>query len=378
MTDALLATWDGAGNLAPIRPLVRALVANGYTVRALAHDSVKAILERDGMEHRSVPGARYYSSMEPMAPEEEMPFVVENIWFGRPFGEALRAEIDRRRPDLLLVDISLTYALVAARASGIPTAVLGHFPYSLLLGPFGPLLDARLGQTNTYAGELGLAPFASHQAMVESAALVLVPSYRPFETVDTFAANVVHVGRCRAAHEQGTPWERRMPRKSLVLVGLSTSHQGQGPLLQRLCDALADLDVEALVTTGPAIAPENLRAGPNTTVVPFVPHDRVLPITDVLVTHAGHGTVVAGMTYGVPMLCIPMGRDQPMNAERVVRLGVGVTTSPDADVSTLRSAIGDLVANEALAGRAKVFARSLANHPGLDHAVGLVERLVAR
>ncbi len=144
----LLVTWDGAGNLVPERALVRALIARGHTVHALAHDSVRAPLERDGAEYLRLHGVRRYDSKQPMRPEEEMRFVLEHIWYARGFGSELLATVDRLRPDLLLIDISLTYALVAARHSGLPTAVLCHFPYHLVLGPFAPLFASRLNETN--------------------------------------------------------------------------------------------------------------------------------------------------------------------------------------------------------------------------------------
>jgi UDP:flavonoid glycosyltransferase YjiC (YdhE family) len=161
-----------------------------------------------------------------------------------------------------------------------------------------------------------------------------------------------------------------------VLVGLSTSNQNQVPLLQRLCDALGTLDVEALVTTGPAVAPDALRPAANTTVLQFVSHDRVLPSADLLVTHAGHGTVMAGATYGVPMLCLPMGRDQPMNAARVAQLGLGRVVDADAPVAEIRGAIADALGDAAMKKRAKDFAASVASHRGLDDAVALVEKLL--
>src|SRR5262249_45727634 len=213
---------------------------------------------------------------------------------------------------------------------------------------------------------------ASHRALLESS-LVLVASYRGFDEVDAPGANVVHVGPMRAAAATGPVWRRRAPDRPLVLVGLSTSNQNQVPVLQRLCDALGALDVEALVTTGPAIAPELLHAAANTTVVPFVAHDEVLPSADLLVTHAGHGTAMAGVTYGVPMLCVPMGRDQPFIADRVARLGLGPVTRPDASANELERAVPTLLADVAARGRARAFAESLRDHPGLDHAVGLVE-----
>jgi UDP:flavonoid glycosyltransferase YjiC (YdhE family) len=370
-------TWDGAGNLPPQRSLLRALSARGHTVRVLAHESIRATIERDGAEFLPVRGVRPYDSKQPMSPEEEMPFVVEHIWFAEPFGAELLAAVERLRPDLLLVDICLTYALVAARRSGLPTAVLGHFPYHLLGGPFAPLLASRLEETNAYAAGLCVERFPSHLALIESASLVLIPSYRAFDQVEGLPPNVVHVGPLRTPQEAGKTWRRLAPGRPLVLVGLSTSHQHQVPLLQRLCDALGGLEVEALVTTGPAIAPESLRASDNTTVARFVSHDEVLPSADLLVTHAGHGTVMAGATYGVPMLCFPMGRDQPMIADRVARLGLGSVLGPDVSTAEIRHAIARALADEGARTRARSFAKSLVGAPGLDHAVGLVEKLLA-
>jgi len=374
--NVLLVTWDGAGNLQPERALARALVARGHTVHVLAHESVRETIAGDGAGFHPVRGVRHYDSKQPMPPEEEMPFVLEHIWFAKGFGSELLAAVDRLRPDLLLIDVCLTHALVAAGRSGLPTAALCHFPYALAVGPFAPLLDSRLSETNAYASELGIAPFRSHQALLEASPLVLVSSYRPFDAVEALAPNVVHVGPFRSRQGSGRAWERRAPSRPLVLVGLSTSHQHQGPLLQRICDALGNLEVEALVTTGPAVAPESLKASGNTTVLGFVSHDAGLPSADLLVTHAGHGTVMAGTTHGAPMLCFPMGRDQPMIADRVARLGLGAVASPEAAVAEIQQAIATILADAGARQRARDFASSLVDHPGLDHAVGLVEGLL--
>jgi UDP:flavonoid glycosyltransferase YjiC (YdhE family) len=374
----VLVTWDGAGNQPPQRALLRALMARGHTAEVLAHASLKESFERDGASFTTVGGARHYDSREPMPTQDEMPFVVQYIWYERAFGRELLAAMDRLRPDLLLIDICLTHALVAARKSGVATVVLGHFPYALLVGPFAPLAQSRLGEVNAYASELGLEPFASHMALVESASLVLVPTYRQFDAVATTAPHVVHVGPCRSPQPGTETWRRRHPgpRPPLVVVGLSTSHQNQIPLLQRLCDALAGLDVEALVTTGPAIAPESIKAGNNTMVRRFVAHDDVLPAANLLVTHAGHGTVMAGLSHGVPLLCLPMGRDQPMIAARVAELGVGSVISPDAQTTELRKAVAAALGDGAAVRKAKAFAQAVSGHAGLERAVQLTEKLL--
>ena len=55
----------------------------------------------------------------------------------------------------------------------------------------------------------------------------------------------------------------------------------------------------------------------------FVPHGEVLPHASLVVTHAGMGTVMSALSHGVPLLCLPLGRDQFFNAAMVERLGAG-------------------------------------------------------
>jgi UDP:flavonoid glycosyltransferase YjiC (YdhE family) len=374
--SVLMVTWDGAGNLPPERSLMRTLIARGHIVRALAHDSVRAAIEGDGAECLPLHGVPHYDSQQPMPPEDELPYILEHIWYARGFGSELLEAVDRIRPDLLLVDVSLTHALVAARHAGLPTGVLCHVPYHFVVGPFASLFDSRLSEANAYAAELGLSPFPSHQALIEASPLVLTFSYRSFDPLEECAPNVAHVGPCRSRGEGRERWRRRAAGRPLVLVGLSTSHQHQISLLQRLCDALGALEVDALVTTGPAIAPAAIKASDNTTVLSFVPHEEVLPSASLLITHAGHGTVMAGATYGTPMLCLPMGRDQPLVADRVTQLGLGSVLAPESPVSEIQQAIEAVLADAEVKQQASDFARSVAGHPGVDDAADLVENLL--
>ena len=48
------------------------------------------------------------------------------------------------------------------------------------------------------------------------------------------------------------------------------------------------------------------------------------------VTHAGHGSTLRPLMAGVPLLCLPMGRDQNDNAMRAAHRGAALNLSPDA------------------------------------------------
>jgi UDP:flavonoid glycosyltransferase YjiC (YdhE family) len=59
----------------------------------------------------------------------------------------------------------------------------------------------------------------------------------------------------------------------------------------------------------------------------------------VVITHAGHGTVIKSLAAGVPMLCLPHGRDQGDNAARVVDAGAGLRLSRRSSATTIRRGV---------------------------------------
>jgi UDP:flavonoid glycosyltransferase YjiC (YdhE family) len=113
------------------------------------------------------------------------------------------------------------------------------------------------------------------------------------------------------------------------------------------------------------------------TAIDFVNHDEVLPEVDLLVTHAGHGTVAASLAYGVPMLCIPFGRDQHSNADRVETLELGTVLAPDSPTETLRQAIRGMLDDDALRQRARQSGNSLQAHPGIEEALKAIDHTIS-
>lgn len=98
------------------------------------------------------------------------------------------------------------------------------------------------------------------------------------------------------------------------------------------------MPVRAVVTTGPMLDPDELTASENVCVVRSAPHGPIIERAALVVTHCGHGTTLKSLAAGVPMVCIPMGRDQDDTAARVVHHGAGVRLSPTASVEAIRAA----------------------------------------
>jgi len=64
--------------------------------------------------------------------------------------------------------------------------------------------------------------------------------------------------------------------------------------------------------------------------VDYIPFSQVLPRAAALVHHGGIGSTAQALAAGIPQLVMPMAHDQPDNAARVKRLGVGTWIKPSA------------------------------------------------
>lgn len=78
----------------------------------------------------------------------------------------------------------------------------------------------------------------------------------------------------------------------------------------------------------------------------YAPFSAVLPYASVFVHHGGIGTIAQSLAAGVPQLVVEMALDQHDNAERVERLGVGVSIpvdrfSPERALPLLQRCLSD-------------------------------------
>jgi MGT family glycosyltransferase len=200
---------------------------------------------------------------------------------------------------------------------------------------------AALADINRARGVLGLPPVSSLTEQILDVDRLLVLTSRAFELPDVQPPDHVrYVGPQLLRSHQGP--RVRLPEGDdpLILVALSTTDQGQLGLLERLLTAIASLPIRALVTLRPAVDADRLHPPPNAVLERFiVPHSAVLPHASLVITHAGHGSMMAATAAGVPLVCVPMGRDQPAVAARVIHHGLGVRVHPETGVEELRAAI---------------------------------------
>jgi len=315
--------------------------------------------------------------------------------------------IDQHSPDVLIVDAVLTGASAGAEHSGLPTAAVapnvnmlrtpGVPPMGAGLQPLGGrigrLRDAALhrltdvlmgtGTLNETRRELGLEPVGSLEQSIRRADRIIFLTSEAFDFPPTTPDPQVVYGGIPTPANERTPvaWTPPWPDdgRPAVLLSLSTTYMRQEDLLQRLVDALGLVGCHALVTTGPGLRSQPLiRVPSNVHVVESVPHGAVLPHVQLVITHGGHGTLIRSLAGGVPVMVVPISRDQPDNAVRVLHHQVGVRaskrSSPERFAAVVRRALDD----EALPARARQMAERLAPDMGAPKAVAALEDLAAR
>src|SRR5262249_5300517 len=147
------------------------------------------------------------------------------------------------------------------------------------------------------------------------------------------------------------------------------TYQHQEAALQRTLDALSGMPVRVLVTLGPGIRPDDIRLPTNALAEGWIPHAEAMPRCSIVVTHAGHGTIMTALAAGVPLLCMPMGRDQHENATRVEACGAGRSIAQESGAAAIRAAIEEILAEESYRLAARQMAGVIRTYDGGRRAV---------
>jgi UDP:flavonoid glycosyltransferase YjiC (YdhE family) len=366
---ALVITWAPGGNLPPLLAAASVLGRRGHELTVLASGETRDGAERLGFE---VTGYQRSPDPDTRVAFEAQAHLMMATMAGAEIALDARDALDELRPDLAVVDCMLPAAIAAARAIGTPTASLVHFLYGLARSQMvrtggGWTTDLRsLAETHRM---LGLAAARDGLSAWEAPELVLVTTPRWLDVDCDAPANVVHAGPLGLGF--GSPSARAGARRRVLLTFSTTVIEGQAELIDRVCDAVAGLGMEAVLTLGPAVDRDAVRVPDSVEVLAFADHDRLMPSCAAVIGHGGLGTVLRALAHGVPQLLLPLGRDQAFNAGRVERLEAGIRLPTDAPPGQIGTALRTLLTEPRFpAAAARAARRIAADEPDRTAAEG--------
>jgi UDP:flavonoid glycosyltransferase YjiC (YdhE family) len=339
----LVVTWAPGGNLPPLLAAGCVLVRRGHEVSVLASGETGSAAERLGFP---VIGYRRGPDPDTRIAFEAQAAAMMATMAGTDIALDAREVLADLRPDLAIVDCMLPAAIAAARATGTPTASLVHFLYGLARTRMLQSADGWTTDLRSLAAThraLGLAPVLDGLAAWESPELLLVTAPRWLDLDADAPDHVIHAGPLNVASRPAASKRRDAARPTVLLTFSTTVMEGQTALIDRICQAIAGLDLDPILTLGPAVDRDAVYVPDGVEALPFADHDELMPDCAAVINHGGLGTVLRALAHGVPQLLLPLGRDQAFNAGRVEELGAGIQVPADASPERIRVALHTLL-----------------------------------
>jgi UDP:flavonoid glycosyltransferase YjiC (YdhE family) len=394
MVRVLCTFVGGRGHLEPILPIAHAARAAGHDVAFTSGRSMAPVIEAAGFEILPMPppadDGDGTAAASPAASEPKLlPLLaVDRAREERDLREKfardgarlkaprILAQAARWQPNVILTDEADFGTVIAAERLGIPCATVVVLIAGGMLRP-----DVVAAPLDEVRSDFGLPP--DPDLLLARGRLAIDPAPPGFrDPADPLRIPSVAVSLAkpvRADATGGPPWQPVRPDGPAVYATLGTVFNLEsGDLLARVIAAFADHPGDVLVTVGDELDPGAFDVPPHIHVERFVPQAAILPHVELIVSHAGSGTVLGALAHGLPMVLIPMGADQPWNGDRCVALGVARALDPIAATpDDIRAAAQGVLGDRSFRDAAARLARAMDTEPGPEAAVAALEKLAA-
>jgi UDP:flavonoid glycosyltransferase YjiC (YdhE family) len=135
-----------------------------------------------------------------------------------------------------------------------------------------------------------------------------------------------------------------LPHPNTIYLTLGTIMNQTPKVFCAVIDGCMRWPVNLVVTTGPGLDPALLGPlPPAVRTAQFLPQAAVPPHCRAVASHAGAGTMLGALCYGLPQLCLPQGTDQPSNTAALVPTGAALALQPDEIADAVAEALGRLL-----------------------------------
>lgn len=412
----LLTPVGSHGDIHPFIGLALGLRARGHDVHFITLPHYRSLIESLGFPLATVGTDEDFESLT-MHPDVWHPTRSVNVIFGQ-HGIARRhlregyARVEERcvhGKTLVVGSLLAMWARTAAERLNVPMVTV-HLQPSVLWSTADPpelpamrmrdwwphwfrdalygaadryLFDRLIGpELNRFRAEVGLPParrIVGRWANSPDRILGFFPEW--YAAAPDWPSQFRHVGFVR--YDQGDSFpltaqlEQFITQGEPPIVFTFGSAQRQGrPYFTAAAEACCLLGRRGLlIARGGDQIPHRLPAG--VLHVEYAPFSQVFPRAAAVVHHGGIGTCAQALSAGVPQLVMPLAFDQPDNARRLERLGVGARLWPKAFTPPrVAEALRALMASSVTAKRATAMAERMRSDDPVQAACTLIEEML--
>jgi UDP:flavonoid glycosyltransferase YjiC (YdhE family) len=404
----LLVTLGSSGDVLPFCELGAQLRARGHDVAIAANPHFAPLIARRGLELIPIGQAHEYRAfVDEVARQDRLRTFRTLMQYLARYLRPIHETIAHHRPARLVTNLAFS-ARIAEQKLGTdattvvlsPAALGGAHSPPVLAGIFSPrymphwykrgtlwavdrlLIDPALAPTvNAFRRELGLDRvarmrqdgFESQHSFVAMFPEWFAPRQPDWPRKLVMSGFPLPDDRDENEGVVDDEIARLCDEQRPIVITAGTANRSAARFFRVAIEAAAELGRRALVLTAFAeLLPSPLP--PHARHARYLPLTRLLPRACALVHHGGVGTVAAALAAGIPQLILPFWHDQPDNAARIARLGVGATLPAHRfRAGTVASRLRELLASDAVAARLRELAARV-HDDGLGAAIAAVER----
>jgi UDP:flavonoid glycosyltransferase YjiC (YdhE family) len=365
----LFSTVPGLGHMIPLLPLARAFAQQGHQVAVLASAGLADFLVDEPVEHLQA-GPMYDVLFDEVArrtgQDAKGDAAVDGV---AEFFGAVRMDLGADAalqaatpwsPDLVVCDVFDVIGPLVSATLGLPLAMLTFGPE--MPEPIMHAVAASASPRFVARGLPALESMPTGTWLLDTCPDLLGSWSWP--TMHRLPLQPqAHSAATASSPEADDPTPGARPRVLVSFGSVFSDPAVVGAVVDGVTDS--GLDVDVVATAGVLARPEDVPvADPRVQIVPFVPLAELLRGVDLVLTHGGAGTTLAALSKGIPLVVMPQGADQFMQAAAVERAGAGRALPPGPpDPTLLRAAVQDVMTQPRYARAAMAVAAQVAGMP---------------
>lgn len=184
--------------------------------------------------------------------------------------------------------------------------------------------------------------------------------------------------------EEPFVWDQLSPNLPLIYCSLGSQHDIKHEVSRRFIRTVIDTvaarpEWQLVVSLGSRMEPEEfMPVSSNVYLTRWAPQLQMLSRASVMITHAGAGATKECIINGVPMLAVPLMRDQFDSAERIVHHGLGLRADVErVNAAEVSSMLEQLLADDTRRARVNAMREEFKRVDAMNIGVNVIEKVAA-